>query len=158
MDIIMENIEKSPCLMGISTINGPFSIAMHQITRLGSDPSAGASMENKTDVECKNVAPRRGHVVCVTACGQPNDARWTGGRSFGPGRSGWQWHRVWVNYNDLTVLPKPRTLLYLKELISVYGRTSQVSELFQIAQIYQPLTIIINYPLLTIVNHYVNHC
>ena len=34
---------------------------------------------------------------------------------------------MWVNYNDLTVLPNPGIMVYVREIIPFYGRTIQVS-------------------------------
>ena len=36
---------------------------------------------------------------------------------------------VWVNYNDLTVLPNPGIMVYFREIIPFYGHTIQVSEI-----------------------------
>ena len=36
---------------------------------------------------------------------------------------------IWVNYNDLTVLPNPGIMVNVREIIPFYGRKIQVSEL-----------------------------
>ena len=36
---------------------------------------------------------------------------------------------IWVNYNDLTVLPNPGKMVRLREIIPMVGRTIQVSEI-----------------------------
>ena len=48
---------------------------------------------------------------------------------------------VWVNYNDLTVLPNPGLIFWYREIIPFYGRKIQVSEILQFTQIYGGLGI-----------------
>ena len=43
---------------------------------------------------------------------------------------------IWVNHNDLTVLPRWKKLDYFREIIPFYGPTIQVSEIFQFTQTY----------------------
>ena len=44
---------------------------------------------------------------------------------------------IWVNYNDLTVLPNPGNHgFYFREIIPFYGRKIQVSELLNICPEY----------------------
>ena len=44
---------------------------------------------------------------------------------------------IWVNYNDLTVLPSLEIMVYFRGIIPFYGRTIQVSEILLFTQIYQ---------------------